>query len=68
MRFRIALAIVLCQTWLVATSSAQDRYDTILQGGRVLDGSGNPFFHADVGIKDGRIARIGASAKRPPTR
>lgn len=34
-------------------------YDLLITNARVVDGSGNPWFHADVAIKDGRIARIG---------
>lgn len=34
-------------------------YDVILAGGRVFDGAGNPWFTADVAIRDGRIAAIG---------
>jgi len=33
--------------------------DCKILGGRVVDGSGNPWFLADVGIKDGKIAAIG---------
>jgi len=34
-------------------------YDVIVRGGHVIDGAGNPWFKADVGIRDGRIVRIG---------
>ncbi|MFT5492759.1 MAG: N-acyl-D-amino-acid deacylase [Limisphaerales bacterium] len=34
-------------------------FDLIIRDGRVADGSGNPLFHADVAVKDGRIAAIG---------
>src|SRR5262249_32686868 len=34
-------------------------YDAIIQNGKVVDGSGNPWFYADVAIKNGRIAKIG---------
>ncbi|MDP2871800.1 MAG: D-aminoacylase [Bacillota bacterium] len=33
-------------------------FDLVITGGRVLDGSGNPWYWADVGVKDGRIAAI----------
>jgi N-acyl-D-amino-acid deacylase len=43
-------------------------YDVIVRGGRVLDGSGNPFFYADVGIRGDTVAALGdlsgASASR----
>ncbi len=35
------------------------RYETILRGGTVIDGSGARAFPADIGISNGRIARIG---------
>jgi N-acyl-D-amino-acid deacylase len=34
-------------------------YDLVIANARIVDGSGNPWFRADVAIKDGRIARIG---------
>lgn len=34
-------------------------YDLIIRGGRVLDGSGNPYIYADVGIRGDRIVTIG---------
>ncbi len=34
-------------------------YDIVIRGGRLLDGTGNPWVAADIAIKDGRIVRIG---------
>lgn len=33
-------------------------FDLVITGGRVLDGTGNPWYWADVAVKDGRIAAI----------
>ena len=33
--------------------------DTLFRNARVIDGSGNPWFTADVGVSDGRIAAVG---------
>lgn len=48
----IVLAFTHCLT-------AADKLDIVLQGGRVVDGSGTPWFVADVGIDEGKIVRIG---------
>ncbi|MFI2235876.1 amidohydrolase family protein [Streptomyces chrestomyceticus] len=34
-------------------------YDTLIQGGTVIDGRRNPRYRADVAVKEGRIAAIG---------
>ncbi|MBQ1325500.1 MAG: D-aminoacylase [Solobacterium sp.] len=35
-------------------------YDLIIRNGYIIDGSGNPGFHADLAVRDGRIAAIGS--------
>jgi dihydroorotase/N-acyl-D-amino-acid deacylase len=38
------------------------QYDTLIRNGKIVDGSGNPWFYADVGIIGDRIAFIGHAA------
>ncbi len=34
-------------------------FDTLLVNARIIDGTGNPWFHGDIAIKDKRIAQVG---------
>jgi N-acyl-D-amino-acid deacylase len=45
-----------------------DSFDLLITGGRVVDGSGIPWFHADVGIRGDRIAAVGPLAQAPASR
>ncbi|MEP6471782.1 MAG: D-aminoacylase [Acidobacteriota bacterium] len=42
--------------------------DFVLEGGRVVDGTGAPWFTADVAVRDGRVAAIGNLAGRAARR
>ncbi|MDB6174952.1 MAG: D-aminoacylase [Chthoniobacteraceae bacterium] len=43
-------------------SLANEPYDFVLRKGRIIDGTGNPAIHADLAVKEGRIATIGKVA------
>ncbi len=62
------MRLLLCWALSVFTAFAQQGYDLILRGGRIVDGSGNAWYRADIGVRGGRIAAIGnlrqAAAKR----
>ncbi len=56
---------------LTAAVGAADEapFDILITGGRIIDGTGNPWFDAaDVGIRDGKIAAIGRLSGRPALR
>lgn len=44
---------------LIFLAGAQSEYDLLITGGKVLDGSGNPWFKTDIAIKDDRIVAMG---------
>jgi N-acyl-D-amino-acid deacylase len=54
---------VLALLLIAAVSNGAERFDVVLKGGRVVDGTGAPWYVADVGIRDGRIVRIGRIAE-----
>jgi N-acyl-D-amino-acid deacylase len=43
-------------------------FDIVIHGGRVIDGTGNPWFYADVGLKNGKIVSIGKIAPQAGVR
>src|ERR671921_106242 len=53
---------------LPLTAAAAADYDLLVRNARVIDGTGNAWYRADVAVKEGRIAAIGrlgsASAAR----
>src|SRR5437773_2834963 len=58
---RVCTLIALLFTLSTAVFSQQTaaRFDVMIRNGRVLDGSGNPWIAADIGVRDGRIAAMG---------
>lgn len=54
-----ALAGAALAALLALPLQAQAGYDVIIRNGRVLDGTGNPWYRADVAIRGDRIAAIG---------
>lgn len=58
-RMVLLFLLVLCSCVLVKRQEAiEQRYDLLLRGGTVVDGSGKTRFRADVAIKGERLAKI----------
>ena len=65
-RHGVWLAILAAGSLITAAPHSQQApaapFDVLIRGGRIVDGTGNPWFHGDVGIRDGRVAAVGRLA------
>ena len=59
------LLLAIVSAGVLRPQAQQPGFDLIVRGGHILDGTGNPWFAADVGIRADRIAAVGnlAAAK-----
>ena len=53
-----ALALAACGPRPVVTPAPAPAYDILIVDGRVVDGTGNPWYYADVAIRDDRIVQV----------
>ncbi|HET9743085.1 MAG TPA: D-aminoacylase, partial [Terriglobales bacterium] len=60
MKIGRALACLLLPFFVIPLCAQQ--YDTLIRNGKIVDGSGNPWFYGDVGIIRDRIAFVGHAA------
>src|SRR5436190_15352288 len=49
---------------LLASAAFSQDLDLVIRGGKLVDGTGNPWRMADVGIRDGRIVEVGELKNR----
>jgi len=59
LKIKILILCCLCPALLVA----QQHYEIILKNGKIIDGTGNPWFYGDVGIVKDKIVSIGDLSK-----
>jgi dihydroorotase/N-acyl-D-amino-acid deacylase len=57
---------ILLPVLLFAAAAAP--YDVVIRNGHVIDGTGSPWYAADIGIRAGKIAAIGRLADAPAKR
>jgi N-acyl-D-aspartate/D-glutamate deacylase len=60
----VALLLLCCVNVLAATEG----FDLVIINGRIIDGTGSPWYSGDVGIRAGKIAAIGNLSASPRTR
>jgi N-acyl-D-aspartate/D-glutamate deacylase len=60
-RLSSAFLVAVGAVWFVARPAAQrPRFDVVIANGRIVDGTGAPWFRSDIGIVGDRITAIGA--------
>jgi N-acyl-D-amino-acid deacylase len=62
------LAATICAALAAACTPSSQRFDLIVRGGQVVDGSAQPPQRADVGIVGDRITRVGDLSAEPAGR
>jgi N-acyl-D-aspartate/D-glutamate deacylase len=65
---RIFVVPILLFALLSGSYSQQPDFDILIRNGRIVDGTGNPSFIADVGIRDGKTTAIGRLANHTAAR
>ena len=66
-QFVLALMMVCIPTSLPAQGQGTS-FDLVITHGRIVDGTGSPWYSGDVGIRDGKVAAIGNLAAAPRKR
>lgn len=54
----LAVALVGCARASTAPRSLPSSFETVITGGRIVDGTGNAWYYGDIGIVGDRVARI----------
>ena len=68
LRLRLVIIAFVVLVTIVPLFAQTTTYDVIIRNGKIIDGSGNPWYSGDIAIQGDRIAAIGkldnAQAKR----
>jgi len=62
-------AVLLAFCCCVSLAANAQQFDLIIRNGHIIDGTGSPWYGADIGIRDGHIVKIGkiAASAAPKT-
>src|SRR5437867_1950596 len=51
--------VVFALTIIFPAAAAEPEYDLLLRSGKIVDGTGNPWFRGDIAIRGDRIVAVG---------
>ena len=62
-KFIFILLILIFAAAVVYISLKPEKFDYVIKNGKIIDGTGNPWYKADIGLRDGKIEKIGIISK-----
>src|SRR6516162_4371810 len=65
---KLLAAVALGATMAGASAAADLPYDLVMRNGRIVDGTGSPWYRGDIAIRGDTIARIAPSITEPGRR
>lgn len=54
----LVLAAIFASAVNAAFAQSDERFDLVINNARIIDGTGNPWFHGSIGVRDGKITKI----------
>lgn len=64
----VALIAICLDTASNSATAADSRYDLVLRNARIVDGTGSPWYRADIAVQGDTIARIAPAITEPAAR
>lgn len=55
----LLIAFILTFSPMAATAQNAGQYDLVIKNARIIDGTGNPWFHGSIAVRNGKIVRVG---------
>jgi N-acyl-D-amino-acid deacylase len=62
------LFVILASPWMLRAQAPTAAFDLVITNGRIIDGTGSPWYSGDIGIRDGKVAAIGNLTVAPRKR
>ena len=62
------LSLAASSTVAFGQDRPREPYDVVIRGGKIVDGTGNPWFEGDIAIRGDRIAAMGRTRTEAPAR
>ena len=55
---------IITALFFIVTTLYAEQFELLIKNGRVMDGTGNPWFYANIGIKNGKIVYVGRKLEK----